>query len=137
MNKILISWNEKYSVGSQIIDDQHKQLINLINELYGLFKSGKAKQSIGKIINKMVTYARIHFETEEKYFKKFNYEFESEHVEEHKQFLSKVAEFQEDYQHDRISLSYEIMIFLKDWLVNHIMRSDKKYQHYFDQEIEN
>ncbi len=127
MSRQLIPWSEKYSVGFNEIDKQHKKLIQLINQLYQAFLEGNAKQKVKDIVEEMVKYTNYHFETEEKYFKQFNYEHTVDHIIEHQYFTDKVKEFQHDIKNDNLATSYKVMNFLRDWLKKHIIESDKKY----------
>jgi len=127
MNKILITWNDTYSVGYLEIDNQHKNLVNLINNLYDSFWKGEADDIIKDIIIELIKYTDYHFKTEEKYFEKYNYSDSAEHIEQHKAFVIQVTNFFEEYKKGSDTLTYDVTNFLKDWLLNHIKCSDKKF----------
>ena len=123
-----IDWDKKnYSVGVDEIDDQHKQLVNLINELHSAMMARKAKEVLGEVIDELIEYTSYHFETEEKYFDKFGYSETEEHKKIHKNFVNEVLNFQKDVQKNKLFVSSKILNFLKDWLLNHIKVTDKKY----------
>jgi len=128
----LIEWEDKYSVGVEAFDNQHKQLIKLINELYDAMKAGAAKEISSKIIEELVAYTVIHFQSEEKVFDEHDYEGTEEHKKEHQQFIDQVASFQKDFETGKVSLSIDIMNFLKDWLFSHILGTDQKYTSYLN-----
>ena len=73
MGKKLIEWSEHYSVGYDLFDKQHQQLIEMINNLYSSFLSGEAQEKASKIVDEMINYTDYHFKSEEKYFDKYNY----------------------------------------------------------------
>ena len=123
----LFVWNDSYSVSVKIIDEQHKKLIDLINDLHDAMLEGKAKERAGAIIDELIKYTVIHFSTEEKYFDEFNYPETAEHKKIHKEFVDKVSNFKRDFENGKIMLSMEIMKFLMDWLSSHIKGTDKKY----------
>lgn len=127
-----IAWDEVLSVHIEEIDLQHKKLVDLINSLYRSFKEGKAKKELKHVLKDLVSYTNYHFSTEEKYFKELNYEFANEHIAEHRKLVEQVIDFQKKLEAGSASLSYEIMNFLRDWLVTHIMESDKKYVQAFN-----
>ncbi len=131
MAKDLIIWTDKYSVGYEEIDNQHKKLAGMINELYSSFTKGKAETVAENIIKKMVEYTDYHFKTEEKYFKKYGYSDTQLHTEEHQGFVAQVTTFYEDYKSGSVTISYDLMNFLRDWLLKHIQGSDKKYSDEF------
>ena len=128
----LMTWKDEYSVKIQTIDSQHKKLIDLLNQIYDASRVGKGKEILGKILNELVTYTKIHFATEEEFFKKFSYPGYIQHKIEHDKLTKQVTDFQEQYAIGRVTLSIEIMQFLKDWLNGHILGTDKKYSEFLN-----
>ena len=127
MSNILITWTEDYSVGYPEIDNQHKKLVDLINTLYSSFLDGEAEEIIKNIIIELIKYTDYHFKTEEKYFEKYNYSDAAEHITQHMAFVTKVTNFFNEYMRGSNTLTYDVTKFLRDWLLNHIKGSDKKY----------
>jgi hemerythrin len=123
----IVSWSEELSVKIKEIDAQHQQLVGMINNLHDTMKQGKGKQILGAIIDQMVEYTQKHFLFEEQLFAKHNYLEAGRHTREHNGFIDKVAKFQKGLKDGDITLSMDVMNFLKDWLVNHIKGTDKKY----------
>ena len=123
----ILVWNDNLSVNIQEIDDQHKNLVKMINELNTAMLHGKTKQVLGEIIHGLINYAGTHFATEEKYFHQFHYPDTEIHKRQHNEFVKKVTKFKQDFDQNRILLSIDIMKFLQEWLINHIKGSDKKY----------
>ncbi|WP_407354939.1 bacteriohemerythrin [Methanolobus sp. WCC5] len=123
----LITWSDKYSVQIKEIDDQHKVLVGMINDLHDAMKQAKSKEASLEIINKMAEYTKYHFSTEEKYMKRYAYPDYSEHKLEHEKFIENVLKFKEDYEKGKAGISYDILNFLKNWLVGHIQSTDRKY----------
>jgi hemerythrin-like metal-binding protein len=121
------TWKEKYSVHVQEIDQQHKQLVKLIFELFNSINKQATKEKLGSILDELVKYASYHFATEEKYFDTFDYEGKEEHVNEHRKFADKVVDFQKKYLNHEVEISFELIDFLEDWLLNHLIESDQKY----------
>ncbi|MDH5717384.1 MAG: bacteriohemerythrin [Spirochaetia bacterium] len=123
----LIKWSNDLSINVQEIDDQHQKLVDMINSLHKAMNDGQSQQIIGKIIKNMVEYTESHFQLEENYFEQFNYDLRDEHKKEHDQFIEKAQKLQNDYFEGSIRIGIETMQFLKEWLVDHIMVSDKKF----------
>ncbi len=124
---VFYPWTDKMSVQSEEIDLQHKQLIDIINELYQAFMNKEHKEKISVIINRLEEYAKYHFSTEEKYFDMFDFYDKENHIKEHHNFKEKVNEFIQKYQKKNDALTYNVMLFLKNWLNGHIMGTDRKY----------
>ena len=123
----LITWNEDYSVKIEAMDKQHIILVDLINQLFDALKAGKAKDEMGKILQALIDYTVTHFKSEEAWMEKHGYADMVGHKQEHQKFVDKVVQFQADFNSGKATVSYDIMNFLKDWLVNHIQGTDKKY----------
>jgi len=122
-----INWSDTYSVQIEEIDDQHKKLIALINELFDSMQKGQSRQVIGRILNDLIDYTAVHFKTEETYFDRFNYEDSAEHKEKHKRLVDNVIKVKSDFESGKISVSSDLLKFLKRWLFEHILETDKKY----------
>jgi hemerythrin len=110
-----------------MIDKQHQMLVEIINDLNNAMLNGNEKETIGKLINKLIAYAAMHFAREEDYFDTLGYPETDVHKRQHDDFENKVSAFEADFNEDRQSLSHDILQFLRDWLVGHIKGSDKKY----------
>ena len=129
----LIEWKDSYSVGVGLIDEQHKKLFSHINELYLAMKEVKDKEILGRVIADLADYVNTHFTTEEKFFEKFNYERKDEHIVQHKQYTDKIKLFQEKYAENQLLLSFEIIDFLEDWILSHVIGHDKQYTKCFNE----
>ncbi len=128
-----IEWSNQMSVGVFEIDLQHKKLVGMLNHLFEAMQEGKSSRILKTIIDELVEYTKVHFETEEKYFHQFSYAEKEEHIEEHKSFVDTLEKFISDYKAGRIGLSADLLRFLRKWLFAHIMGSDKKYSSLFIQ----
>ena len=131
MGKRLIEWSEHYSVGFDLFDKQHQQLIEMINNLYSAFLSGEAREKASEIVNEMIEYTNYHFKSEEKYFDKYRFPETEKHKEIHQSFVDKATELKNGLKSGSVSVSYEIMNFLRQWLIEHIMGEDQKYKTFF------
>jgi len=127
----LIEWTDNFSVGVVEIDNQHKKLVEMINELHHAMKEGRGNSQVGNIINQLVDYSIYHFKTEEKYFDKFDYPLSKEHKEIHKDFIEKVSIFKGDFENNEVMLTIDVLNFLSNWLREHIMGNDMDYSDFF------
>ena len=92
--------------------------------------SGKSNTVLSTVISKLITYTRKHFASEELFMQKCSYPAYEAHKREHAAFITKVQEFQTNFNAGKITLSIDISTFLKNWLMNHIADEDKKYGAY-------
>ena len=129
----LIKWSKEYSVGIEHFDDEHKVLIKLINDLNDAMLDGKSKSVIGKIITELLEYTEFHFGKEEKEMIDIKYPGYDEQKKMHTIFINKIKEFKNEFESGEALLSLKIIEFLKDWLLTHIVKVDKKYKEYFNE----
>jgi hemerythrin len=123
----LVRWSDEYSVCIKEIDEQHKQLFDLINKLHDAMKETKANNILGKVIKDLVSYTKYHFSSEEILLKNCNYPNFEQHKLLHDEFFKRIKEIEEKYFNDSVSLSQEVLQYLIDWLVYHIKNTDKQY----------
>ena len=124
----LMTWTEKMSVGVKVLDDDHKKLVSMLNELHDGLQAGHGKEALGKILDGLINYTKIHFGREEQFFAKTAYADSAAHKKEHDELTRQVIDVQQKYKSGAVStLSLEVMNFLKNWLIQHIQGSDKKY----------
>jgi len=128
----LFNWSNEYSVNIKQIDEQHKVLINLINDLHDKMKVGKAKESLGNILDELVNYTVYHFKHEENLFSSYGYPESDNHKQVHQTLIRQVKELKNNFDSGKTILSMEVMDFLKGWLGNHILGTDKKYSSYLN-----
>ena len=127
---VLIEWKEEFETGVVKIDEQHKELMRLINEVHVEMLKGKEKSSLIILFEELFNYVIIHFATEEQMMKKYRYEEFENHQKQHIKLKEKMLKKKIDYEEKNITLSMQIMILLKDWLQNHILETDLKFAEY-------
>jgi hemerythrin len=128
----LINWNEMYSVGHPMMDEQHQQLISIINKLFNAFKEGNAVESVSSILDEMIRYADLHFISEETLLKENSYPNFDEHLACHAAYKQKIQEFRNKLDEGVVNVHYEIIEYLKNWWNNHILKEDMKYSEFLN-----
>lgn len=128
----LINWNDTLSVNIKGLDNQHKRLVDIINELHDAMKNGQSKTVLSKILYDLSDYTKTHFKSEEELFEKYHYQDKIKHKKEHDAFVDKVGAFINDFNNGKVGLSIEVMNFLNTWLINHIKGSDKAYSSFLN-----
>lgn len=129
----LIKWNDSFSVNIGKIDQEHKKLFDMINELTEAMKAGKGKDVLGGILDGLLSYTASHFQTEENYFQQVKYPGAAEHKKEHVAFVQKVTDFKKDFDAGRATVSVNILQFLSKWLQSHIKGTDQKYSNFLNE----
>ncbi len=131
----LLDWNDTLSVNVPEMDNEHKKLISLVNELNDAMKSGKAKSEMDRIFGALASYTVSHFASEERYLQKVGYPDLAAQKAEHAALLKQVTDFKADYDAGKAMISVKLMGFLRDWVRNHIQKEDKKYGVWASQKV--
>jgi len=125
----LITWSKTFACGIQLIDDQHKNLVKLVNDMFN-HVSGDEEQErkyFNKIISETVKYIMTHFATEEKIMKATHFSGYSIHKRAHDEFNATVVQNILDFTSGKRHSLYSITNFLKNWILSHIALMDKQY----------
>lgn len=128
----LIKWRDSYSVGSNEIDDEHKSLVKLVNDIFILVRDKKPQQAITSTLNELTAYAQIHFSSEEKLLAEVNYPGLEEHKIIHQDLLEKVSKYTDRLENNDEEILQDFYLFLRDWLMTHIMEEDMQFKPYFE-----
>jgi len=131
MDTDFFKWDVVYNTNIASIDTQHKVIIKILNELYDVVLIDKQEDKLLDILNELVQYTIYHFEEEEKLFDVYGFTEEKEHRAEHQDFINKVKVFGEKLEKEEDFLVFDLIEFLKDWLIEHIMIADQKYVVFF------
>ena len=92
----------------------------------------KDKVALAQILNKLLAYSKQHLAEEEACLKENKYPDFLDHKKQHDVFIEKMTQFCKDFKSDKFSLHFEIAIFLKNWITNHIMVVDKEYTEFLN-----
>lgn len=128
-----IQWDPIYSVHVRVIDEQHKRFVGIINQLDDAIREHRVNDELGSIFDELISYAKIHFETEEMYMDRFNFEGTAAHKEEHARLASRLIALRSQYQTDATVLSEQLAEFLFDWFTHHSVGMDKLYTKCFNE----
>ncbi|MDR2735047.1 MAG: bacteriohemerythrin [Spirochaetota bacterium] len=131
-----ITWNEQYDGGLAIMDEQHRKIVDVINELYravfALKVDGTAEEKekekaegIKKSIRAAVEYVKVHFSTEETIMRKLDYPRYPEHKTRHEDFARRVLQDVMRFESGDRRVGMQLVAFLRDWLLEHIAVADK------------
>ncbi|KJU85658.1 hemerythrin-like metal-binding protein [Candidatus Magnetobacterium bavaricum] len=121
-----IVWNDNIGLGIKEIDDQHKVLIDIINNLFDAMSAKRANEILGGIFKELIDYTRYHFSAEEGLMESYKYPEIAQHKSEHEKLTTQVLDLQEQFLQGKVMVDAKLMNFLRDWLIDHIHTSDKK-----------
>lgn len=124
-----MNWSDQLSVSVEALDADHKQLVEIINELYDGMLNNPKGELLDGIFERLVEYTKVHFAREEKFFELTHYPDTERHRQKHEEMTAWVSETQRKYKSGELSApSMEVAMYLKQWLLNHIVGTDNKYK---------
>ncbi len=127
MTETLFEWNASFLIGIEELDHEHKVLIDDINRLHEELVRHDQKSEIEKRLGDIYARMQAHFALEEHVMKEHKYKFFDEHKREHDELLDNYTEYMLRFLNDTgTSSSIAIEDSLKQWVMNHIVTSDKK-----------
>ena len=119
-------WDESLSVGIDIIDEHHRYLFDLINDLYDVVINKRGAREVARLIKSLDAYAKVHFRSEELMMKHYAFEGINRQEKQHHAFESKIREFYEELHANPLVAQFDVLSYLRDWLIHHILVEDAK-----------
>ena len=128
----LFNWSDALSVKVPSIDEQHKQLVGLVNDVHEVAVAQKDDEELDRVFQELVEYTQRHFIYEEKLFEKYDYPRMQLHINQHEALKKRVNGYLADYKTGEMDM-LEFLAFMVDWLQDHIMGEDMEYSEFFNQ----
>ena len=129
---IIVEWDDKYSTGIELIDNQHKQLVLLTNQLYQACMSGD--EALGTVfkeaMGRMVEYVRFHFGAEQELLQRIKFPNYAEHAKQHADLIKQILEAANSFEQGKKFVANRFVLTLRDWILGHIGYYDKVYAAY-------
>jgi len=120
----LIAFTENLIVGIQQIDEQHRNLVSVLNQLHQAVTEGKDKDVLQQLLKSLIAHTVVHFRDEEEYMRKFKYVGYPLHKKEHDALMTEVIDFQKRMEADQAVFTSDLTKFLSAWLKRHIVGTD-------------
>ena len=122
-----IGWKSFYSVGNTSLDNQHKQILEIVNDLYAAIEEGDDHEVLKPLLDRMLQYTKSHFEFEEQLMQEAGYPDLDHHKELHDELRRKTAGLR---AHVNLVMDQDLLRFLKEWWTEHIQEEDQQYAPY-------
>lgn len=126
-DEVFFKWSPDYSVNIKTIDNQHKELVNILNRLFIAVSRREGNKVIAAILDALISYTQTHFSLEEGLMRQAKYKDLDAHMAEHKKLIDKLDHLCKKYLVEEQPIYFEMLSFLKTWLKEHIQGVDKKY----------
>lgn len=123
-----INWNSSFSVGVKLLDEQHKRIIDMSNLLISDHEATVYSETISELLDRLTKYATDHFRVEEQLLEEYGYPDLIHQKEEHKAYRIKIVAFCQATVSHEDSVPAELLKFIRDWWVSHILETDMKYR---------
>lgn len=117
-------WQDDLNTGIQVIDDQHRRIVDMINQLHDARELGR--DAVGNVLSELVDYTLSHFAFEEALLEEAGYEFSRPHKRVHEIFIGRVSDYSLRFKAGE-DIAQELIGLLSRWLFNHIRSDDAGY----------
>jgi len=125
--RCVFSWTDEYKVNVEVLDQQHRELFDVVNELEQALHVGEGNAITDRILDRLVTYAGLHFAAEESLMKRYDFPGLATHQIQHDMFRSKILVLLERHRAAKPGVAVELLLFLQTWLKTHVLKTDKEY----------
>ena len=125
--EVFFKWSTDYSVNIKTIDDQHRELVNILNRLFVAVSKREGEKAIAGILDALISYTQTHFALEERLMLLAKYKDLQPHINEHKKLIAQLDQLRTKYLQQEKPIYFEMLSFLKTWLREHIQGVDTKY----------
>ncbi|MDQ6952993.1 MAG: bacteriohemerythrin [Mariprofundaceae bacterium] len=127
MQEEIFPWNSNFETGITLIDEQHKKLVHLVNNIANHFAQSSRSHVIEQVLNELSDYTIYHFQSEEEIWDRFLPEEEEtkSHQQNHQSFIDSIITFREELALSDQKVSHELLVFLTHWLSFHILDTDR------------
>lgn len=122
---LLVEWDDTLLLGVKQIDAHHEKLVSILNQCYRALMLNDHQHELEAIVTELRNYTMYHFQTEENIMSEVGYLEAPSHAQMHQKFIASIYDFQARLQYGESFIAVELLTFLKDWLVEHIQRTDR------------
>ena len=129
----LMNWDPSFETGNATVDEQHRSLIQMVNEFHDAAFRTPGKYDVGTILSRLAAYTVKHFAHEEKLMRDTQYPDYASHKKEHDQLVAKATELIKGHQAGKMVLTVTVSQFLQEWLRVHILQVDKRMIKYLQE----
>ena len=130
----LFQWKPEFEIHISRIDDQHRGLVSIINDLYAAKQDGETGQAIILTIDRLIEYVNVHFRDEEAAMQEWGYPEIGNHRLQHEELESRVYDLRATIKSGRDVATFELLNFLSEWFKVHICESDKQFGLYVEEQ---
>jgi len=125
----LITWKDSYSVGIKAVDHEHRELIDLINELHGSMLAENGKPDVTAFLGEIFRGISAHFALEERFMRAHRYDQFDQHKQAHEELLEEIRDIMDGYEANPEGASKLLSNRLDLWFTGHFSTHDARLHH--------
>jgi hemerythrin len=130
---VYFEWNSSWLTGVPVIDQQHKELVAEVDRFFQAIREGEQEAALDRILIHLSEYVEAHFRTEETFMAEAHDPGLPAHKAAHDALRARVKGLVEAHLRDSVPVTTEVTDYLRDWLVDHLYRTDQKMAEYLRQ----
>jgi hemerythrin-like metal-binding protein len=125
-------WTQAYSVNISVLDQQHRSLFDVVNQLDQTLRMGRGNAALNPILDRLLEYATVHFAAEESLMKQHDFPGLPTHHTQHEMFRRQITEYLRDHKAGKPGVPVALLFYLQAWLKDHLVKTDKQYSAYLN-----
>ncbi len=119
-----VKWDDSLNVGIDVIDEHHRYLFDLTNDLYAVITRKRGFRDVTRVLKSLNQYAQIHFRAEEKMMAHYGFAALDHQKTQHHLFQDTLREFAAELHDNPITAQHDVLSYLRRWLIGHIRYED-------------
>ncbi len=119
-----VVWDAELSVGIDVIDEHHRYLFDLTNELFDVVSNKRGAREVARILKALEQYTQVHFRAEERMMEHHGYSALDRQLHQHHRFEARLKDFYAEMHDNPVTVQFDALLYLRDWLVQHIRHED-------------
>jgi len=121
-----VRWEDSLSVGIDVIDEHHRYLFDLTNDLFEIVSQKRGASEVARVLKALSQYAQVHFRAEERMMEHYGYAAIDVQQHQHHAFEDRLQGFYDELHNNPLTAQFEVLIYLRNWLVKHIVQEDAR-----------
>ncbi len=121
-----VKWDDSFSVGIDIIDEHHRYLFDMVNELHAVVAGRRSGREVARLLKGLDLYAMVHFHAEERMMEHYGFPGLGRQKQQHQAFHDKMRQFHNELHLNPLTAQHDVLDFARGWLVGHIRDEDTK-----------
>ncbi len=119
-----VAWDDSLSIGIDVIDEHHRYLFDLTNDLFEVVAGKRGVREVARILKALDQYAQVHFRAEERMMAHYGFDGMNRQLHQHQKFEERLREFYQELHENPLTAQFDALIYLREWLIRHIRQED-------------